>query len=174
MGDRNSFYWRAAHDGRHRRERNDLQARADAAETRVAELEALVCAECNQTLPEFEHVDRGIPDGIYCGACHDELISARTDYCSLLHVEEVEAELEQAVGRLAVVREMCEEYVGMTCDDDHQLGQVDAYDAILATLDAPVEVTRVTVGDVGVNYVELDECDPGNIKPGDTLLLVKV
>ena len=149
-------------------------ARADAAEKRVAELEALVCAECNQTLPEFEHVDRGIPDGIYCGACHDELISARTDYCSLLHVEEVEAELEQAVGRLGAVREkILSKCDGRKCHDCEDVYECD-FDAILATLDAPVEVTRVTVGDVGVNYVELDECDPGNIKPGDTLLAVKV
>jgi len=66
------------------------------------------------------------------------------------------AGLETAVAGLSAqlmeALNLCEDHIGSTCDNDYEIGQVDAYEAVATILGgpAPAEVVRVTVGAGGV------------------------
>jgi septal ring factor EnvC (AmiA/AmiB activator) len=130
----------------------DMKERADKAESRVAELEA----ERDEARGELERV-------------RDALARARIDEMSGASLRE---ERDRLAATVAAVREHCMDGTFDSCDDDHQIGQNDALEAVLKVLDSPVSAVRVTVDAVGPISGEFTH-DNDDLMPGK-YLLVKV
>jgi hypothetical protein len=88
------------------------------------------------------------------------------------HVSALEAQVAAERVKWEKLRGLLKDYSGHSCDDDHQLGEADAYDTVWKDMDrldnATADVVKVTIDDVGTFDIEFKErvyetCNPGDI-----------